>query len=307
MKRFIWMIVLISAACSPMYKAGKLYQQNNYKETLRFCRQAVRSDSSNVKAYTLMGKVFLAMGQTDSARQVLEIAEKVGTNGEIKTLLSDIHHQFGDTLVAAEEFWKALASYEKALEYDTSATVLEKMADSYVAVGKHDDAVRYYNQVLFLTGDTGLVSVKLARLDSSKEKSSNFYQLGMAALTAKKYDKSIQLLEKAVSLKPDDIETKYALQMAIGHRLFRKGSNSALWDAISAYGLAASLKTGKAEPHYFMGMAYHKKDSDEYDNAISEFETAIKKEPEGSFAKKAAQKIRELKSRRKKMKEFWGK
>ncbi len=306
MKRCLWICLLLITACGPMYQAGKFYQQNDYPETLRYCRRAVAADSTNVNAWTLMGKVYLALGHPDSARQVLETAMALQPAGEIKILLAGFHEQEGDTLAAAEKYWKALDAYQTALAYDSTSVVLEKIADTYVTVGKHDNAVEYYQSVLAWGGDSTSVSQKLAQLDSSSQKSSDFYRLGTAALEAYHYQKAINLLQKAVALKPDDIDSKYALHMATGHRLYRKGSQNALWDAISSYGLAAALKTGLAEPHYFMGMAYHKKDRDEYDNAISEFEIAIQKQPESKYAKQAAKKIRDLKARRKKMKEFWG-
>ena len=95
--------------------------------------------------------------------------------------------------------------------------------------------------------------------------------------------------------------------MARGKILNKKGSKGQLWDAIEAFGNAMMLKPDLAEPHYFLGISYEKKDRNEFDNAINEFKIALEKDPSGQFSKSCRKKIKDLTTRRDKMKKFWGK
>ena len=95
--------------------------------------------------------------------------------------------------------------------------------------------------------------------------------------------------------------------MTKGLLYYKKGSVGTIWDAIEQFGLASALYPEKGEPHYHMGLAYHKKDKKEYSEAIREFETAASVEPKGDFAELSVKKAEELKVYRKKMKDFWGK
>ena len=61
----------------------------------------------------------------------------------------------------------------------------------------------------------------------------------------------------------------------------------------------------RAEPHYYMGLTYNKKDKNEYTNAIEEMELAVEKEPDSQFGKLAKKELDEIKKRKIKMEKFY--
>ena len=126
-------------------------------------------------------------------------------------------------------------------------------------------------------------------------------------LDKKHYEKAKAIFTQALEIKPDFSDAKYSLHIATGLRLYKKGSKAALWGAIMEFGYAAALRPDSAEPHFLSARAYDKKDRNEFDNAIREYELAAEIEPNSELAKKSTKKAKELKARRQKLKEFWGK
>ena len=94
--------------------------------------------------------------------------------------------------------------------------------------------------------------------------------------------------------------------MATGLRLYQKGSKNALWDALDNFGRASFLFPERGEPHYYTGLAYTKKDKEEFVNAIEALELAISTEPNGKWADAAQQEADRIRARKKKMDEFFG-
>ncbi len=105
---------------------------------------------------------------------------------------------------------------------------------------------------------------------------------------------------------PHNKEAKYQFHMAVGHRLYYKGSENALWDAIDNFAAAALLYPDRSEPHYFLGLAYNKKDKDEYANALDELKMAVALQPGSKWANAAQKEFARLDARKRKMDDFWG-
>ncbi|HEX9974586.1 MAG TPA: hypothetical protein VGD14_21140, partial [bacterium] len=133
------------------------------------------------------------------------------------------------------------------------------------------------------------------------------FQKGKYFYDQNKEQSALSYLKLALNNKPDHKDATYYFHMTEGKILYRKGSKSACWDAISHYGKAMMLRTESAEPHFYMAQAYEKKDRNEFDNAIDEYQIALKKEPTGNLAGPSKKKIKDLTTRRDKLKKFWGK
>lgn len=114
-------------------------------------------------------------------------------------------------------------------------------------------------------------------------------------------------LEQAVAIDASHKDAKYALHMARGHVLYKRGSVSDLWDAITEFGYAGALRSESAEPVYFMAQAYEKKDRDDYKLSVETYEKVLELEPNSDFAQKAKKRIKYLLDRKEKMEKFWGK
>lgn len=284
-------------------------QLGDYDKTIQLVRARIQADSTDAEAYHLMARAFLSKGELDSSLAAVEQAIALAPEIQAyqQTLLKVIVGQ-GEKAFADKDFFKSLKWYKKAAEIaPTDMAVQERIGDIYVALGWHDKAFETYQSVAVRGQDSLRIVGKIANLKNEKGQAEELYLLGMKEMKRKRYKKAKKYFSEALKLKPDYTDAKYQRYIADGLILSKKGSVTALWDAIEQFGYASTLKPDSGEPHYYMAIAYHKKDRREYDNAIREYETAAKVEPNGKYAKAAAKKAKELRALKKKMKAFWGK
>jgi len=291
--------------CAHLKEAEQNFNAGQYWETIRLCQSAISEDSSDVKAYSLMGQTYFVLNKPDSSLSTFKKAFSLAPeNSFYKDRIFVLYKKLGDKYFVSEKYFKAIEHYELALKYTLSPdSVIIKIGDSYYNAGKHDKAFKEYS-MLSNSGDAINLEEKIAQIETAKEQAQKYLAAGKIFIQKRQYDKAKKQFLKALELKPDFIEAQYHLHMATGLRLYRKGAKNTLWDAIEEFGYAASIYPQLGEPHYYMAMSYNKKDKNEYDNAISEFELAIQVEPNGKFAGESKKKIIELKTRRKKMREF---
>ena len=309
MKRFSFLIFSLLLSCSTvLHQAQKSYEAGDYRAAVRDAKIAVARDSTNAKAYFLLGQAYMRLGHLDSALAALEKASALDAENEAaKSAIFEIHKRYGDAFFEQKDYRQALAEYQLAMDsFPQDATIIEKNGDVYMAVGRQEKAKSFYLQAMEAGGDSLRLAQKLERLENADKKAEQLFQKGMTYFKKKRYEKARDTFQKALDIKPDHKKAEYYFHLSYGHRLYRKGTVNALWEAIKHYGLAARLKPESGEPHYFMGLAYNKKDKNEYDNAIWALEMSLKVDPDGPYAARAKKKIREIKKRKKLLEDFWG-
>jgi tetratricopeptide (TPR) repeat protein len=171
------------------------------------------------------------------------------------------------------------------------------------------NAEKYYKNSAKIKNRSGLTR-KLARLDSLQTTAQNKLEKGLSAFKEENYKKAADLYASALKINPGLKPARYHLRLSKGMIFYEKGGKMDQWDAIEQFGLASTLCPKSSEPHYYMGLAYYKKNKKDYNaygDAISEFRCAIELEPNSIIADKARKKIESLKAYQKKMRDFWGK
>lgn len=306
MKKLCFVLLLVIVACTPVKKAQKAYETGNLTETISVCRQALKSDSTNVELLELLGKTYFQMGSLDSARYFSQKAFKYDSTSSAGKVLFDVCMIKGDSLFAQKDYRAATSTYEEALRYNRNEPgAMEKVGDCLYQRGLHDKALQQYRKTLLSTADSTSLDNKINSILEAHKKADKLVADGYSNLKRKRYKSAKSRFEKALKLKPDHKEARYGLYMSTGHIYYKEGKVGSLWDAIEQYGLAAALMPERSEPHYFMGLAYHRKDKKEYDNAFREFEKAIELEPGSEYARLAAAKLAEEQRRKKLLEDFW--
>ena len=300
------LILLMCFSCSHLKEAQKSLEMGQYDQTIAMCLTAVNEDSLDYRAWSLLGQAYLAKGNLDSALFAVTRAQETDTTRpEYQESIFEITVRQGDRMMSAGDWRKALERYESALViYPESPSVVHKIGDAFFAGGQYDRARNEYQKSL-TSADSTIVAGEIARIDSLAGESRNLVARGMTLLKNGEYESAKSLFEQALEIKPDDVDARYHRHIAWGLRLYKKGSKSALWDAIEEFGYAATLKPHLGEPLYYMGLSYNKKDRNEFDNAIETLEKAVAVESDGPFAQPAAQMATELRLRRKKLRDFW--
>ena len=81
--------------------------------------------------------------------------------------------------------------------------------------------------------------------------------------------------EKILKLDSNYAEARYFMAMGEGRRLYKKGSENALWDALVVFGRAAAIIDTMGEPHYWMAKCYVKKDEMDFELILEAFDKAL--------------------------------
>jgi tetratricopeptide (TPR) repeat protein len=295
-----------------MKKANEFYENKNYELTIKECQKAVDKDSLNAEAYLLMGKSYRAMNKIDQAITAFKTAFLIKPNSSItnKAKLDLIQAKLfeADMALKEKDYNVAFSQYKDVLELDsTDFRANYQLGLAYEENRWLDKAKDYYDKAILINSAETSILKRLATIDSLTQLAETNFKKGKRYYVQRKNNSAARYLKLAINYKDDFKEAKYYFNMARGKILNKKGNKGQLWDAIEAFGKAMILKPDLAEPHYFLGICYEKKDRNEFDNAINEFKIAIEKEPNGRFASSCRKKIKELKNRRDKLKKFWGK
>ena len=312
MKKYIILLVLLITSCTQFNKFNKLYKAADYDNAIIELNKIIQSDSLNYSAYHKLGKCYLAKEKINPAMQAFKKAYELGKNSNNSTMLKqsflNSRIMLGDSLVNTKDLYKARQEYLYAFELDTSnTTCLKKLGDLYYNMGRLDDSKTFYERLITqIPSDTHSLG-KLDSIQVRSELSTVELQKGINLFEAYNYSKSLEHFEKSLSYKQDNIDSKYYQSLTNGAILYNKGSKKQLWDSIEHFGKAMMYRPNSGEPHFYMGMAYEKKDRREFDSAIEQYKLAIQKEPDGYFNNYCQKKIRELTTLRDRLNKFWKK
>lgn len=303
----ILIFVVWFVSCSHLNNAGQYYDQGDYREVIRLCRDATRADSTDTAAYYLMGQSFEKLDSLKSAQAAFaECVRQKPQRSKYRMAAGRLYEKRAKIAQQDSNFYDALDFINNAISvYPDSARQISAKADILYQMGKHDRAREHYNLLLHLTHDTTNVLERLNAIKERRKRAEAMLKKGNQAQEKRRFETAIDFYEKALTLKPDFKKAQYELNITKGRLYYRKGSREDLWDSIMQFGYASNLYPERAEPHYYMGFAYHKKDRKEFDNAIQAFEKAARLEPESKVGNKAANEAEALRAHRKKMEEFW--
>ena len=304
--RYFLLVFLVFFACSHLKQAHEMYDSGQYRQTILLCRQALQQDSTDTDAMKLLAGSYYSLGNLDSSLIWYQTLKSTSVRDTVfaNEKLARVYIGLSEKLVDEGEYYKAIKVLKSSLACDPASNKTRLLLGNVCQqAGLHEQAAEWYRSIEN-TADSLTVRDKLSALQATRENASTLLENGIALKNAEKYSKAEKEIEKALAFKPDYKEAKYQLYIVKSLQLYRKGKKSGLWEAIENLGLAATLFPERAEPHYYMAMAYNKKDRDEYDNALGELKLVMEKEPDSKFAKLASAKVTELEKRRKKMNDF---
>jgi len=312
MRRVLIILIIILVGCAATNKANKFYEAGDYENAIAECQLILKTDSLNTNAYFIIGKCYHAQGKLRQAIESLTTAYKMDpasfSSGKYKSELIKVKLQYADSLIDQENHQSALNQLKSIHELDsTNVNGLSELSDLYFDLGILGRSEIYYRKLLVLQKENQQIQQRLDAIKERTQEADKYCRLGKESFEKYQYKKAVKQSEHALDSKADHQDAKYYLAMANGAILYKKGGKSELWDAIEQFGKAMSLRPKSSEPHYYLGLAYEKKDRREFDNAIREYKTVLEKEPYGRFAKDSQKRVKELTALRDKLKKFLGK
>ena len=260
----------------------------------------------------ILGKSHRALNKIESAMAAFQTAYLIQPHSPATELakheLMEIKLSIAEKAHKVKSYNTAFSAYQEILAIDsTSFRANYQLGIAYQENNWLDKAAFYFKRAQTINSENKIVPLKLAAIDSLINLAEANFQKGVKYYLQNNNSSAVRYLKMAIDLKDDFKQAKYYYHLARGKILYKKGSQVQLWDAIEMFGNAMMIRPESAEPHYYLAISYEKKDSDEFDNAINEYKIALEKEPNGPYAKKCADKIKELTSLRDKLKAFWGK
>lgn len=301
-------VFFIGCSGSSLKIAKREIAAENYPRAIALLQTEVKTNPGNSEACYLLATCYQHAGQLDSAASAYRKTLALNTgNRSARDAFFALLLERAVTARQDDELRTALKYYKEAegLAPDRAKVYFERgkawLEKNYLVKA----SVQLQNAV-----ELGLQKEKVQPLfDEINEKAAKSLALqakGEKYLAKKRWAKAIQVLKEAVALNAENAGANYALHMATGHRLYIKGSISAVWDAITEFGYASNLRPENAEPYYYMAQAYEKKNKDDYELIVEAYQKAIDAEPGSSFAKRAERRIKQLAARKSKLEKFWG-
>lgn len=115
------------------------------------------------------------------------------------------------------------------------------------------------------------------------------------------------LADQIITIDKTNRGAYYIRYMIKGRNLLDKGSKWQLWDAVVAFGNAAQMAPDDPMPHYYMAKAYYKKDDQDFDNIIEQYDKTLALNPPSNLVPGIKKELRDLQRRKKLYQDFWGK
>lgn len=129
--------------------------------------------------------------------------------------------------------------------------------------------------------------------------------LGSRSLKKGDYSAAEAQFKSALGLDIKSKQAKFGLSMIKGHRFYKQGSKTSLWDALEQYGRASYYSPENGEPHYWMGRTYEKKDEGDFELIIEVYEKALSGTLSETLKKDTEKRLAKVKKRKKTYEEFW--
>jgi tetratricopeptide (TPR) repeat protein len=234
------------------FTLGELYRfYGNEEEAVEQYEAAIADDPDFYSAYEGLALIHLAHGEP---QQALELYEALMARGVINE--SDYHFFVGSLRYVEGDLQEAVDEFALAVRMDgDNAEFRLQLGDGYRALGRYDDAMAQYQEVIRLEPSyVGAYSRRAAvyRAEGLLDEAVNEYQM-------------------ALQLRPDN--ALYHAMLADTYR--RQG---ALDKAVSSAGEAVRLEEGEAAYHVLLGELYLA--LERIPEAIAEFETGVELAPE---------------------------
>lgn len=130
-------------------------------------------------------------------------------------------------------------------------------------------------------------------------------KIGNEALRREDLEEAEKQFNESLLLDNKNKQAHYGLAMIKGLRRFKKGSKSALWEAMENFGKAAFFDPAKGDPHYWMGRTYEKKDDGDFDLIIEAYEKALGLPLPDPLKQDAQNRLELVKKHQKTLEDFW--
>lgn len=296
------LFILFMFACAHLKDARQAYNQKDYQRTIRLCRAHIKQDSTDADALLLLSRTYLNL---DSADQSLHILFRVKTlenrSKQQNTALSDQLRRHASKTNNRSEAIALLMEAESADSLNRS--VLDTLATLLISQNEFQKAKERLYRLADLSQDPLSCLNRINLIENRQAFAVSEYEQGMAALKSGHKEKAENHLKKAADADPGFSEAVFQYGLLAGNRLYRKGSQDALSEAIGILRAAVHVRPDNIEAVFLLAKTLERKGQDTLGDAIEYYGRALKLAPNGKYARTCRNKIEKLEKR----KAFWEK
>ena len=208
------------------------------------------------------------------------------------------HHSIVKDLYEAGDYAQAADTAEVLIqEYPEESKIYYYFGLAEFQQGNFEQGMNAYTNVDTIAGENARIDSLYSTVLTEKAEQFN---------TEEDYELAMKWAKQALEFDPYNQKARYEYHMAEGKQLYFQGSKWELWDAIVAFGKAEHAQPENPMPYYFSAKSFHKKDDQDFENIISSYEKALKKDPPPELKKEIQSELEELRRRKKLYEDFWG-
>ncbi|MFC1557541.1 tetratricopeptide repeat protein [candidate division KSB1 bacterium] len=311
MKKFLLLSILAGLfmvqCTASKYAAGdRLLTNGNYDSAIEEFRALTEADPSDYRAHIKLGDAYFARKDFTEAINAYAAALEIQPgNSDAQEKWMNASYEKAQLLINDGEHGPAIRIFEVILEKNPDySRVLKPLAQAYRELNRLDKARELFSLRLSRNPDDAEAAEALEEIGSTESEAVKLYLSAHKDYNAGMYYEASETLQKALELKRDYKEALYLRHLAEGRHHLRRSSESEMWEAIKAFGLAVSAKPEEIEAYFYMAQAFEKKDKDDFKTPIEMYEKVVGLSPDSEFGKESQKKVKELTEKKKKMEEF---
>jgi superkiller protein 3 len=248
--------------------------------------------AESIKACSERGKIedYLTLNPQERKRELMRIQALIDEDGQTPEQKAELFYEQGLLYRYAEEYAKAIASYDKALEikpdyheaWNNRGIALGNLGRLEEAIASYDKALEFkpdlheawYNRGIAL-GNLGRLEEAIASYDKALEFKPDlheaWYNRGNALYNLGRLEEAIASYDKALEIKPDYHE-------AWNYRGYALGNLGRLEEAIASYDKALEIKPDYHEAWNYRGYALV--NLGRLEEAIASYDKALEFKPD---------------------------
>ncbi|MBN1894520.1 tetratricopeptide repeat protein [bacterium] len=302
------MILVLFCFCGATRKAGDSFRAGDYREARRLCLEALRSDSTDIDSWILLGRTLAALDSTDRALAVFRSAYRLyPENKKIPVEAASLYLKLASLAESRKDTAAQRSFYTEALRWQPlHPGAIEKLVSLDEAQGKLKAAAERVEILIRHAPDPGPWIAKQNQLESGIRLAQEEYETGRQLLENRDFPGAEAHFEAALRIFSAWPECAYALHWTRGTRLYQEGKSKSLKASIDHFRKASALKPQEPDPYYWIGKAYERVDPNGFDLILEAYRTFLRFESSGPRAGEISERIRSLSEKKKKWDAFWG-
>lgn len=250
-------------------------EKQMYPQAIAHYTNALKKQPSP-ELYGRLGTLYLLRENYEKAIEYFKKGLRFNIQSpELKQNILAAYHRWGFKLIKMEKYNDAANVLDAALvRHPFSYILLYDRGVVYESVKEYEKAIEQYKRVLSIRPDFSPPRIGIA---------ASLNNIGVRYVKLQDYQKAVTSYEDAIKWDAECWQAKQGLEATLLRLAWEKDNAGDLNDAIATYKRILELNANNEHAHNNLGIVYYKQDR--FDEAIEEFNLALKLNPQFEEAK----------------------